>query len=350
MMRENVFARYIKFHAIPYLLIFFLFVIIGVGKWTELKQPITLGWIAFFIVSVFVVYYSNYKYRFMENEASKSKLKKYTEQSLNILSIITTIVTTINYAPSMTQIMVAITLILISTLFSNKSQKYNLHIPSTIFSVAVIWIILFNMTYQVSYFGYSKRINEAFESYQNQEFSVAVEQFNNILEDKYFQKNYNNSLLPMVVKARDCAELEKHNNFEHFSTSISTPSKSKDGYSFKVTFSGKDSLGYIKFTENEVAINGFEASVNVVAIDDNQFLVKLSNIKGNSGKKQIRILGGILDDDTMQISLPTPESVSFQHINVVEIIILTALCLFLVVTTNIFFILSLFKKEVRKDD
>lgn len=350
-MNKQLIFKYIKYHTIPYIFTLTLLFVLGTNKWAYLKQPFTIGWITFVALVVSLAYYCKYKFKCISNKElhrihrNENGLKKYFPKSIDFLGIISTIVTTINFSPSIIQITVAVILIVLAILFSNISAKYNLHIASNIFSIAVLGIILFNMTYQVSYSGYSLQIDNAFKSYQSQNFSVALEQFDNILKDKYFQKNYNTSLLPTVVKAKENIKIEKHQDLEHFSTSISSPIKIKNGYLFNVTFIGKDDLGKVKFTKNEVALNGFDADIEVTNAENNKYLLKLTNIKGSSGNKKIRIIGGIFDITNNKISYPTPETVSFLYINSFEILWLSVLCCVLIVTTNIFFILSLHKEN-----
>lgn len=338
-MNKQLIFKYIKYHAIPYILTFCLFMIVGCGKWTEFKQPITLYWIIFTTITIFVMYYSNYKYKFEKNCKYKSRIKKYKNLSLNILSIVATVVAAISYTPSMGQIIVAIILILIATLFFQIAPKYNIDVPATIFSIAVIGIIVFSMHYQVSYPMYSEKINEALENFRNND--VSLEQIENILEDKYFKSHYSDDLLPIAVSVRSNICNDEKDS-KHLSTSVSTPRFNGDECDFVVSFYGTEK---ISFEEEDIFINGFNAHVEIedLNMEKNRFHVRLKDISGYSGKKRFRILGGVTGLDENKASLMTPESISFKYINPFEIVILSIMCLSLVIATNILFILSLHK-------
>lgn len=196
-----------------------------------------------------------------------------------------------------------------------------------------------NFNYEI----YSTKVNSAIQYTHEQtpKYYAAIDSYNLLLQDKYFINNYSDNLVKLVLSEKNNATEsitpEIHSGIRP-SVSISKPKQKAKSYIYEIHFSYNNG-NYLN--EESIILNNFDATINIENVNESTSILTLSDIKGNSGKKNIYILNGAVENEN-GISFTTPHSESFLYINPIEKAATIALCIFFLLMP-MFFIKKIWK-------
>ena len=278
--------------------------------------------------------------------------KVFSSYIIGVLGFIFTNVNVFNYSPSYGSVVI-MGCIIILPIIMLAINKYVFSIIGTTLIICMFALLIIQAHPSNNFEKYNEKLKIANDFNHEGKYIAAIDLYNNMLEDKYFVNNYTDSMLKIALDGKDSAQ-QSIGRTQYTvnetgvgpSVSISAPQILKNAIEYRITFS--NNIGNV-FTEKHIILNNFKADKEIIYKDNENSIVRLTNISAWSGYKNISIMSGAAKNEIKE-SFTTPQSISFRYVNRLNIIIEIILILILIIIPIHFTIILKLKEKGIKEN